>query len=257
MRLTCLGGAAAWPNPGQGCSSYLVSTPETAILVDCGPDTLHVLRSQIRYSSIDAVVISHMHSDHMLDLVPFRYGLTYGVERPDSPIPLLVPPGGSAKLGALATALGSNSEPGESFWEPAFTVQEYQPSTGINVGDIQIRFVLTDHAEPCYAMRIESAGGKSIFYTADTGTIRPLVDLAAGCDVLISEATMPEEETAGSGAGHLKPSVAAELASRSNASQLVLTHLWAERPDNLVLEQAGRFYDGPIAIAKPGLRINV
>lgn len=257
MQLTCLGGAAAWPNPEQGCSSYLVRTSETAVLIDCGPDTLHVLRSQIRYSTIDAVVISHMHSDHMLDLVPYRYGLTYGVERSEASIPLLVPPAGSQRLDALASALGGNSEPGESFWEPAFAVEEYQPINGLVVGDIRIMFALTDHAEPCYAMRIESADGKSIFYTADTGTISPLLELAQGCDLLISEATMPDNETGSSGAGHLTPSVAAGIASRSGAGQLVLTHLWAERSDDVVLEQASRFYDGPIAIAKPGLRINV
>lgn len=257
MKLTCLGGAAAWPNPGQGCSSYLIRTPGTSILVDCGPDTLHVLRSQIQYATLDAVVISHMHSDHMLDLVPYRYGLTYGIERPEGPIPLHVPPGGLAKLEALATALGGNSEPGDSFWHPAFDVQEYQPETGLNIGDIEIRFQQTDHAETCFAMRFESGAGKSIVYTADTGDVQPLIHLADGCDLLVAEATMPEEQESGSGAGHLKPSAAAELASRSRASRLVLTHLWAERPDGLVLQQAASLYDGPIDIAKPGLSINV
>lgn len=257
MELTCLGGAAAWPNPGQGCSAYLIATANTSILVDCGPDTLHLLRSQIRYSSLDAVVISHMHSDHMLDLVPFRYGLTYGVERASEPIPLFVPPAGTTRLEALATALGGNSEPGESFWHPAFAVEEYQPEFGLNIGDVQISFRRTDHAEPCYAMRIESAAGKTLVYTADTGDHESLIAFADGCDLLVSEATMPEEEQNGSGAGHLKPSIAAELASRSGAGQLLLTHLWAERPDSVVLQQAGSAYDGPITIAKPGLRVNV
>ena len=191
LTLTCLGGAAAWPNPGQGCSAFLLGDGLTSLLLDAGPNTLLELRKHIRYSTIDAVIISHCHSDHILDLVPYRYGLVYGPEKPEHPIPLWLPPGGQATLDALAAAIGGKGEPTERFWETAFNVQEYDPASSLEVGNLVITFARTEHAAECYAMRVSEADGSTCSYSADTGSIEPLVNFAHGSDVLVAEATLP------------------------------------------------------------------
>jgi ribonuclease BN (tRNA processing enzyme) len=255
LQVTCLGGAAAWPNPGQGCSSFLLTAASTTLLIDCGPNTLLELRKHTLYSQIDGIIVSHCHSDHILDLVPYRYGLTYGVERPDVPIPLYMPPGGKGTLNGLAQVLGGNGESSDAFWESAFSIQEYDPQTAIQVGDIEVTFQQTVHAAECYAMRIEHQS-RSVVYSADTGDFAPLVPFASGCDLLISEATLLEDDTSET-AGHLRPSEAGKFAAQSGTGQLVLTHLWSEREDAEVIDSVRTYFDGSIDTAKPGRSFDV
>ncbi len=257
IELTCLGGAAAWPNPGQGCSSFLVRSDQTTILVDAGPNTLLELRKHVDFHALDAIVISHCHSDHILDLIPYRYGLVYGPDQSAQRIPVWLPPGGMTVLHNLAGALSGQGENTDGFWDSVFTLNEYDPDNNLGVGSMEISFARTAHLGLCYAMRIESADGTTLIYTADTGTIESVLDLARGSNILISEATMPEDhERPGSESGHLKPSEAGALANEAGVDTLVLSHLWSERPDTEVLEAAGRSFGGKIVIAKPGLFVD-
>lgn len=77
MRLTVLGGSAAGPNPGQGCSGDLVQSGPTGVVLDPGPGTLPELQKHVDYREIDAVVLTHLHADHWLDVVAPRFALTY------------------------------------------------------------------------------------------------------------------------------------------------------------------------------------
>lgn len=257
VRVTVLGGAAAWPNPDQGCSSYLVKAGNSSILLDCGPDTLHVLRSQTDFTSLTGIVISHFHADHTLDLVPFRYGLVYGPFSVEHRIPLWLPPGGHDFLNGLARALGAPNENPAKFWTASFDIHEFEPGVDFTIADLTISTTATQHFIDCYAIRVRTDDGKVIVYTADTGTIEPLVAFAGNADLLISEATVRDHGNVPlEGRGHLTPQDAAELASRANARSLLVTHIWAERPDDEVLTAAGG-YGGRIKIAKPGLKLDV
>lgn len=257
IEVVCLGGAAAWPNPGQGCSSYLVRHGDVAVLLDAGPNTLLELRRHIDFHDVAAIVISHCHADHILDLIPYRYGLVYGPDKHHTPIPVWLPPGGAKMLSTLAGALGGHGENVDGFWDSVFELGEYDPEKGIGLGTFRVTFARTVHPAVCYAMRLEASDGSTLAYTADTGTIGSILDLAHGCDILVSEATMPEDEPRpGSETGHLKPSEAGRLAHQAGAKTLVLSHLWYERPDIDVVEAAQTSFDGNIVIAKPGLMVN-
>ena len=70
MRLTVLGKSPAWQDAGGACSGYLLEEAGTALLIDCGNGVFGKLRERIDYVDVDAVVISHLHADHFLDLVP-------------------------------------------------------------------------------------------------------------------------------------------------------------------------------------------
>src|SRR5262245_26342450 len=94
MELTILGASAATPNPGDASAGYLVTSGQTAILIECGSGVLSKLRTQIDPRTLSAVVISHVHADHLLDLVALRYGLKYAPPGPGAPIPLYLPPNG-------------------------------------------------------------------------------------------------------------------------------------------------------------------
>lgn len=263
MQLICLGGAAAWPNPGQGCSSYIVRDGDTTLLLDCGPDTLLELRKHADLRGVDAVVISHAHSDHVLDLVTYRYALVYAQqsETPtstDSPIPLYLPPGGEERIRALGEAVGGQGEADSTFWEPEFELREYDPDRDLDVNQTRVSFMQTQHFTPCYAMRISGSDGSLIVYGADTGAYEPLVPFSSGAGLLIAEATAKSEWKLNSDKdGHISPRDAGEWASRAGVDLLVLTHLWCERPDTEVLSQARESFTGPISIAKPGAKFDV
>jgi ribonuclease BN (tRNA processing enzyme) len=255
--LTVLGGSAAWPNPGQGCSSYLLRTERQTLVLDCGADTLLELRKHVNYAAVDAVLLSHLHADHMLDLVPYRYGLVYGPTRPDQPIPLWIPPGGRETLDALGEAIGGYSEPGMSFWDGAFELREYDPAQTLEVGDLRIEFAMTQHFSECYAVRV-TTDGRIFVYSADTGNIDPLIEFTKGAHLLLAEATeddvplQPAPER-----GHVSPEEAGALAKLAGVEQLVVTHLWSERSDADTLATAKQAFTGSIHIAKPGLRLEI
>ena len=255
LRLTVLGGAAAWPNPGQGCSSYLVEASDTALLIDCGPNTVLTLREHVDYHAVDAVVISHWHSDHILDLIPYRYGLVYGPGELSRPIPLWLPTEGREHLAGIAAAISGSDEDASVFWSRVFDIREYEPDDVLEVGGLRLSFAVTQHPLPCRAIRVDHRSGASIAYSADTGAIAPLVELFRDADVALIEATLDAYEPMPP--THLTPEDAGRLARRANVRQLILTHLWSERPAEQVIARAMTEYAGPTRVAARGLVVDV
>jgi ribonuclease BN (tRNA processing enzyme) len=253
LRLTVLGGSAAWPNPGQGCSSYLVRAGSANILLDCGPDTLLELRRHVALDSLDAIVISHCHADHILDLVTLRYALVYGAEKPATPVPLWLPPDGASILRELGDVLGAQGETAGSFWDTAFVLGQYDPEGTLELAGCRISFAATQHFTRCFAIRLETHDGSTIVYGADTGRIDSLIGFARGAHLLVAEATadshgdLPVEER-----GHLTPEDAGEWAERAGVPRLVVTHLWHERPTEVVVQRVASKFKGIVDIAARG-----
>ena len=86
MRLTVLGKSPSWQDADGACSGYLLEEEGTTVLLDCGNGVLSKLRRFRDYTNVDAVVISHLHADHFLDLVPFSYALTYAPRQQPTPV---------------------------------------------------------------------------------------------------------------------------------------------------------------------------
>src|SRR5215216_3648310 len=105
MELTILGGSAAGPNPGQGCSGYLVGSGMTRVVLDLGSGTFPELRRHVDYRLLDGVVLSHWHLDHFLDILALRYALEYNPVPANRRLPLWLPPGGLELLHRLAQAV--------------------------------------------------------------------------------------------------------------------------------------------------------
>src|SRR5689334_9591782 len=101
IRLTVLGSGVAWANPGGVCSGYLIRAGGATVLVDCGSGVLGRLRAHADPREIDAVIVSHLHADHFLDLVGLRYGVKYGGLGGGEALRVLLPPGGCERLRRL------------------------------------------------------------------------------------------------------------------------------------------------------------
>lgn len=254
MKLTTLGGSAAGTGTLQGCSSYLVQSDASSLVLDLGPGTLQQLRAHTDVRELDGIVISHLHADHIADLVALRFTLSYNPIPPPRPIPLHVPPEGIATLRRIAQAFDS-PDSGLEWFASAFDVHEYDPSETVAVGDLTCSFQPTAHFVPCWAIRVHASDGSGdLLYTADTGPTADLIEFGTGSSLIIAEAadlptnTMPIEQR-----GHLTPQEAGQLASDVGAHTLVLTHIWEEHGIEDVMQAAGERFSGVLLRAIPGM----
>ena len=189
MKITVLGKSPAWQDVDGACSGYLVEEQGFRLLIDCGNGVFSKLRRFIDYVEVDAVVLSHLHADHFLDLVPFAYALTYaprqqpvpvdgwpGTEHPARPA-LHAPPGARDCFRRVVGAWGN-----EDLIENAFKLREYEPSEVLHAGPFTLRFQLVPHFVASHAVEITSAanGGRRFTFGADSAPVGGSVQIRAG-----------------------------------------------------------------------------
>ena len=259
MRITVLGKSPAWQDAGGACSGYLVEEADTVLLLDCGNGVFGKLRERIDFRQIGAVVLSHLHADHFLDLIPFAYALTYhpcqqpvpvhiwpGTDTPAKPR-LYAPRGAGEVFERVTGAWGANGLVGN-----AFDVQEYDPTDLLEIGHLRVRFHPVPHFVPACAIEIASADdGARFTFGADSAPTEELVRFARDTDLLMIEATLPRPERDGM-RGHLTPAEAGEHGSKAKVKQLVLTHFPAELGIDWVREEAERAFGAKVSVAAEG-----
>ena len=251
MRITVLGKSPAWQDVDGACSGYLLEEDGFCLLLDCGNGVFSKLRRFREYVDVDAVVITHLHADHFLDLVPYASALTYSprqaVDDPARPR-LLVPPGGRDALRRVCGACGMHEE----HVERAFALSEYDPADVVDVGTMRVRFHRVPHYLPTCAVDVASANGGGRFtYGADSAPNDELVRFADGADLLMIEATLPSPEDDGP-RGHLTPSEAGEHGSKAHVRRLVLTHISDELDAEWAQAEAEKAFGGPVDVAREG-----
>ena len=257
MRVTVLGKSPSWQDAGGACSGYLVQDGETTVLLDCGNGVFGKLRSFVDYVDVDAVVLSHLHADHFLDLVPYSYALTYAPRQqpvpvhtwPGTPCPacpqLHAPPGAREVFRRVVGAWGN-----EDLIENAFGLREYDPSQELTLGSLTLRFCRVPHFLPTFAIDFAGAGGRFTF-GADCSPNEELVAFARDTDLLMIEGTLPRPERTGV-RGHLTPAEAGEHGRAAGARRLVVTHVSDELGEPWAREQAESGYQGAVEIAREG-----
>lgn len=245
MRLTVLGRSPACPNPGGACSGYLVEEKDTSVLMDCGTGVVSRIREIVDYRKVSAIVISHMHLDHFIDIIPYVYGLKLisGLAdgfRPD----LLLPPGGRQTLETI-TSIWKDLP---TFTSETFNVREFDPSTTLRIGRFEITFAQTVHYVPCWALRVK--GERTLVYSADAGPSERLVQHAQGADLFLAEAALLEKRGVPGEEGHLTPREAGEIARKAGARRLILTHFWQEFDPQRMVHEASKSFGGPAELAE-------
>lgn len=255
MRLTVLGGSGASPNTGMGCAGFLLETATTRLVLDLGPGTLPELRHHLDFRTIDGIVISHLHLDHMLDLLTLRHALAYNPIPAPAPVPVWLPPGGAEFLARATAPFDACDTPGR--FAATVRVSEYDPTAPLTIGDAVLTFVPTIHYVPAWAIRVHTPGASAdLGYTGDTGPAGELDRFLAGCGVVVAEATLLEPGSEPPDQrGSLTAGEAGDLATRAGAKTLVLTHLWEERGFAAAHAQAALAFPGRLELARPGLSL--
>jgi ribonuclease BN (tRNA processing enzyme) len=242
--LHVLGCAPASGNPGEPCSGYLVTAGGSRLLLDCGPGVLSSWLARDA-APLDAVVLTHLHFDHVADLIPLGYAHTFGLAGDWKAPALYAPPGGVERLRALCEASGHGAD---HLSVCGLTLGEYEPGGELALGDARLTFRELVHPGTSHAIRVE-AGEAVLVYSGDTALTPALGEHAAGADLLLSEATaLPASEF------HLPAGEAGRIARESGCKALVLTHLDV-RERIPALRQARETFGGPVQAAVPGLRV--
>jgi ribonuclease BN (tRNA processing enzyme) len=251
--VTVLGGSAASVGTGQGCSGLLVAGSGTHLVLDLGPDTLLELRKHADFRSLDGIVLSHLHTDHVLDIFALRFALAYNPVRPKRKTRLWLPPGG-LRFFARAAELFSTDEDPTTYFSNHFDMEEFDADGQLLIGEFTVTFRPTVHYIPCWAMRIHPEGASGdLGYTADTGPSARLETFFSGSRVVVAEAAMLEPEIEDrSQSGHMTARESAQLAHDSGAETLVLVHMFEERDPERFGAAAQAAFGGNVIIGRPG-----
>ena len=253
MRLTVLGRSPARPNPGEACAGYLVEGGGSRILMDVGPGVVAQLLRRNTPDELDAVVISHMHTDHCLDLVTLRYSYPW-IDVAKKRLTVIVPPGSTGQLSELALGAGY-----ANFFDKSFIFVEHDGKRPIEVGNLRLEPEETQHYVRTWGFRISARGAdedpdRILTYSADSGPCEALPRLADQAELFLCEAalrSLKEDAPEPQSRGHLLPGEAAETARAAGARRLLLTHIPVPDDGEWALAEARAAYDGIVEIAEP------
>lgn len=244
--MTVLGSAGTYPHPGNPCSGYLVQSPTTAVWLDAGTGTFGPLQEHVALSDLDAIVVSHEHPDHCLELPVVRNAARYVFEIESIPVY------GTAGTRELLEAVVGGP------LDPPFRWTDVTDGSSVQVGDISFDFSQTDHPVETLAVRA-AANGRVFGYSSDTGTdwsFERLDPHRTGFDLVVCEATLPGEQ-AGS-YQHLTATEAGAMCAAAQARRLALTHMYEGVEHDRVKEaEAPDAFGGPVETARPGYTFTV
>ncbi len=269
------------PSADRSQPAHLLKWGDQTILVDVGDGAAEQLaKVGVMPADIDAIVISHLHFDHiggLFGLLGMRYQASLTGA---APLIIYGPPGTQAivdnLLAAFTPATALTRMPAATY-----EVRELQDGARVNIGGIAVTVAGNSHYDlwPDAAARPVSlsyrfdAPGRSIVYTGDTGPSRAVETLAAGADLLVSEIMDVESALAPVRSGgarlsadeeafirdhftkqHLVPDEVGKLAAAAGVKALVVTHFGGASSDPEQIPrltgQIRAHYSGPVTFAR-------
>ena len=247
MRLTIVGCSGSYPGPDSPASCYLLEDEDAdgrtwRVLLDLGSGALGALHRHADPLAIDAVLLSHLHADHCLDLTGYYVLRKYHPLGPQPRLPVWGPAGTADRM---ARAYDLPTDPG---MRHEFDFREW---AGVEqVGPFHVEPIGVNHPVPAYGLRV-SAGGVTLAYSGDTGPCAELDDLARDVDVFLVEASFRDGDDNPPDL-HLTGADGGRVAARAGARRVLLTHVppWHDPAD--ALAEAVAAYAGPVELAVPG-----
>jgi ribonuclease BN (tRNA processing enzyme) len=245
MELLVVGSGAAYPDrPGTASSTYVVTHGDHRVCLDLGQGGFAGLAGRLDPSTLRAVVVSHLHPDHFIDLVALRHYLRYEFHPPRS-VRVVAPAGLAGRLDALLA-------------EPGFTAASLDTETRgegvIHVGPFALESRLVTHTDESYAVRVsldDRPSAPGLVYTGDCGRAHDVAPLIRRGDTLLSEVAF--------GAGpvpvgdlHLDGPAVGELAAATGAAHVLLTHLQMRRDPAATLAAVRARNGGPVTLVADG-----
>ncbi len=246
MRLTVIGCSGSYPGPDSPASCYLLEVDDDErtwrVLIELGNGALGALHSYIDPLTVDAVVLSHLHADHCLDLCGYYVMRKYHPTGPQPRIPVWGPPGTADRM---ARAYDLPLDPGMN---EEFDFRVYDGP--FDIGPISVVPVPVDHPVDAFGLRI-TGDGATLGYSGDTGPCAGLDQIAADVRLLLAEASFRAEDDNPPHI-HLTGTDCGSVAARVGVPRLVLTHIppWFDK--QTAVAEARAVFSGPVELARPG-----
>jgi ribonuclease BN (tRNA processing enzyme) len=249
MEVTFLGTGTAIPSAQRAPTSLLIRAAGEPLLIDTGPGILRQLaRAGLYINDIEHVFYTHIHPDHIADLIPF----IFASKNPDllrtRPLKLYGGPGFAQYVEALQGACHPWGTP--TTFELEVCEMGLKPVEG---DGWTVRASPVVHHPSSLAYRVE-AEGASVTYSGDTDECLEIIRLAKGCDLLILECAHPDERKV---QGHLSPTACGRIAAAAGARALVLVHFYPVCEGQDLVTPCAKEYSGPITVAEDLLTIPV
>jgi ribonuclease BN (tRNA processing enzyme) len=243
VELTVLGCSGSYGAPAGGaCSAYLVRAGDSTIWMDCGNGSFANLQQHVDPADLSAVVITHAHPDHCVDLYGLHVMYRYGIEQHG--LPVFAAEGVEKLLKVLVAG---------SFGD-AFEWHTVHDGESVALDGATLRFSRTDHPPPTVAVEIAHAE-KRLVYTADTGAEWSVNAFGPGADLVLSEATYLHDDIRTK--LHMSARQAGELAREAQARRLMITHLWPTIDPLASVEEASEAFGHEVTLAAPHLSTHV
>jgi ribonuclease BN (tRNA processing enzyme) len=254
LQLTFLGTGTGVPSAERGSPSLLLRLGPVNVLIDIGPGSLRQLaRIGFPITTIDHILLTHLHPDHCADLAPFLFASKYPPYlKRQRPVRLIAGDAFGPFYERLQDLYGTWIEwppgllqitllPPENPWQeslPHFTLESRPVS----------------HTSSSLGYRLTLPKGKRLVFSGDSDYSAILVDLARKADCFVCECSFPEKKKV---AGHLIPSLAGRIAREAQVKQLVLTHFYPECSGQDLIQPCAKEYDGPIILAEDFLTLTL
>ncbi|MGH3914224.1 MAG: MBL fold metallo-hydrolase [Pseudonocardiaceae bacterium] len=251
MLLTVLGCSGSVPGPESPASGYLIRAGATTVVLDLGNGTLGALQRYVDPFGLDALILSHLHPDHCADVSALTVYRRYHPQRPSGH--RLALHGPSVLADRLAAAYATSAaERAETDLSDVYDFRPFCVSgpDPVRIGTLELRAALVDHPCEAYAVRVSQADAVLV-YSGDTGPCRALVELAGGADVLLAEASWPDQANNPPGI-HLSGREAGQIAAEAGVGRLLITHVPPWTDAEQMRAEAGAVFNGPVELVRAG-----
>lgn len=240
MKLTVVGHWGGYPAAKGATSCYLLEKDDFSLIIDMGSGALSKLQTYINVIDINAVVLSHYHTDHMADIGVLQHArLVQAYLHGHTDI---LPIYGHAEDIASFNTLSHEYTSGVI----------YQPKKELIIGPFTINLLQTKHSVPCYAMRI-SDGQQTIVYTADTAYFDDLILFAQGANLLITDCNFyADQSDQAQAAGHMTSAQGAYIAQQADVHELILSHLPHFGDHKQLIKEAKQIFTETVYLAEEG-----
>jgi len=236
-------GPAYTDRPGATGAAYLLRTGGEALLLDLGQGSFPALASRVEPSTLRAVLVSHLHPDHFIDLVPLRHYLRYEFSPPRR-VRVIGPAGLANRIDAL------HAEPG--FTAATLDVEAVARGT-LAIGPFEVEAGLVTHTDESYAFRVTPNGDdRGLVYSGDCGRAADLLPLVRRGDTLLTEISFGAGPVS-PGAMHLDGPAIGEVAANAGAGRVLLTHLQMGFDPEAAIASVRERFAGPVDLVAPGL----
>jgi ribonuclease BN (tRNA processing enzyme) len=248
-----VGCSGSFPSPDSASSCYLVEADDDEgrtwrVLLDLGSGAIGPLQRYAALDRLDAVLLSHLHPDHFLDLCGLYVARQYVPGGPASGALPVYGPSDTARR--LREAYGGDP----SGLDATFDVRGFADGRAVELGPLTVTPYRVEHPVEAFGLRVEHQAGprtEVLAYTGDTDTCDALLALAKGADLLLAEASFQEGRDLARGV-HLTGLRAGQVAADAGCRRLVLTHVPVWTDPAVVLAEARSAFPGAIETARPG-----